>query len=241
MRISDHAALLNIPFGNGGALHPALLWDDTELILVDAGFPGQYPLFQKAIEEEGFSMDRITRLLLTHEDMDHIGCARDILAENPSISIMAHRIEAPHINGELLPSKLLLQQERMDTLSPEEEEKLQERMALYHAHTVPIMELLTDGQVLSYCGGIRILHTPGHTPGHICLYLEGSHALITGDALNIKKDALAGPASEHTLDMELALASLHPLLDLPIQKVLSYHGGYWEGDFQDGLRALLAK
>lgn len=31
---------------------------------------------------------------------------------------------------------------------------------------------IKDGKELSYCGGANIIHTPGHTPGHICLYLK---------------------------------------------------------------------
>ncbi len=42
---------------------------------------------------------------------------------------------------------------------------------------------LADGQRLDLAGGVRVIFTPGHTPGHIALYLERSRTLIAGDAL----------------------------------------------------------
>ena len=44
-------------------------------------------------------------------------------------------------------------------------------------------EELTDGQVVPFAGGIRVVHTPGHSPGHASYLLEESGVLITGDAI----------------------------------------------------------
>ena len=49
--------------------------------------------------------------------------------------------------------------------------------------SVPVVEELVDGQVLDVAGGLRVLHTPGHTPGHVSLLHEASGVLITGDAI----------------------------------------------------------
>ncbi len=42
---------------------------------------------------------------------------------------------------------------------------------------------LTDGEVLPVSGGLRVVHTPGHSPGHVSLLVEPTGTLITGDAL----------------------------------------------------------
>lgn len=42
---------------------------------------------------------------------------------------------------------------------------------------------LCDGEVIPVCGGIRVVHTPGHTPGHVSLLHQRSGVLITGDAV----------------------------------------------------------
>ena len=52
---------------------------------------------------------------------------------------------------------------------------------------------VADEEVLPYCGGITVIFTPGHTPGHICLYLNQSKILIAGDALVAVHGELRGP------------------------------------------------
>ena len=42
---------------------------------------------------------------------------------------------------------------------------------------------LADGELLDIAGGLRVLHTPGHSPGHVSLLHEPSGVLITGDAI----------------------------------------------------------
>lgn len=68
----------------------------------------------------------------------------------------------------------------------------------------------------------------GHTLGHICLYLNQSKTLITGDALNVAEGQLLGPNPQHTYDMKLALLSLKKLTQYDIATVISYHGGLYK-------------
>ncbi|MHB8917725.1 MAG: MBL fold metallo-hydrolase [Desulfocucumaceae bacterium] len=51
---------------------------------------------------------------------------------------------------------------------------------------------VADEEELPYCGGITVIHTPGHTPGHICLYHKQSRTLIAGDALFAEGGLRAG-------------------------------------------------
>ena len=90
---------------------------------------------------------------------------------------------------------------------------------------VKVDETLKDGMELPYCGGINIIHTPGHTPGHICLYLNRSKILVAGDQLHIDNGELVGPDPMHTPDMKKATDSLKKLLRFDIEQVISYHGG----------------
>ncbi|MCK9911855.1 hypothetical protein MXD81_22055, partial [Microbacteriaceae bacterium K1510] len=61
--------------------------------------------------------------------------------------------------------------------------------------------VLTDGEELPYCGGIRVIFTPGHTPGHISLYLQQSKTLVAADAMIVWDGVLRGPVQQTTLDM----------------------------------------
>ena len=56
---------------------------------------------------------------------------------------------------------------------------------------------------------LEVIHTPGHTPGHISILTEG--LLIAGDAVNVEEDGFAGPRERFTPDMEEATKSVHKL------------------------------
>lgn len=48
----------------------------------------------------------------------------------------------------------------------------------------PLGDFLADGDVVDFSGSpVRVLHTPGHTPGGVCFYFEGEKALFSGDSL----------------------------------------------------------
>jgi glyoxylase-like metal-dependent hydrolase (beta-lactamase superfamily II) len=105
----------------------------------------------------------------------------------------------------------------------------------------PVDTTVGDGQELPCCGGIVVIHTPGHTPGHICLYLKQNKVLIAGDALNIVDGSLAGPNPQFSKDMDSAKASLKKLTGYHILTVVSYHGGAYSenvnlriGELADG-------
>jgi glyoxylase-like metal-dependent hydrolase (beta-lactamase superfamily II) len=74
------------------------------------------------------------------------------------------------------------------------------------------------------------VHTPGHTPGHLALFLERSGILITGDAINVVEGKLTGANPLHTHDAKAAVASLAKLSRFDVRGAISYHGGYLAGD-----------
>jgi len=53
---------------------------------------------------------------------------------------------------------------------PEMKSVFQSQKLDYLEFTVNVDKTLEDGEELPFCGGITVIHTPGHTPGHICLY-----------------------------------------------------------------------
>lgn len=97
-----------------------------------------------------------------------------------------------------------------------------------HAQTAsrmraPVGRLVEDGEVLSL-GGVRLeaIHTPGHAPGHLCLYERTSQTLIAGDMVAGTGTILVEPSEG---DMSLYLASLERLRDLGARFALPAHGG----------------
>jgi glyoxylase-like metal-dependent hydrolase (beta-lactamase superfamily II) len=82
------------------------------------------------------------------------------------------------------------------------------RILFQNPPKVKVDQTVDDGQELPYCGGIRVIFTPGHTPGHISLYLKQSKTLVAGDAMICLDGSLRGPVQQTTLDMNTALRSL---------------------------------
>ena len=96
MRIKNNVEILEFN-SERGSLYPVLTWDDSELVLIDTALPGQTELLREAISRAGFALEKITKVVLTHQDMDHIGSAK-VLA-GLGAEIFAHEQEAPYISG----------------------------------------------------------------------------------------------------------------------------------------------
>ncbi len=97
-----------------------------------------------------------------------------------------------------------------------------------------------DGEELPYGGGTVVIHTPGHTPGHLCLYVKQAKVLIAGDALNVEEGRLIGPRPQHTADIDAARRSLKKLAEYDIETVICYHGGMYRGEPNQRIAALAA-
>ncbi|WP_162176566.1 MBL fold metallo-hydrolase [Deinococcus frigens] len=88
--------------------------------------------------------------------------------------------------------------------------------------------------------------TPGHTPGHLSLYLERMRTLITGDVLVsdavLVADAgqLHGPRAQMTPDMAAAGQSVNRMAELDVQAIVTYHGGVVREDANGQLKQVAA-
>ena len=80
---------------------------------------------------------------------------------------------------------------------------------------------------MPWCGVCRVIATPGHTPGHISLFVEKDSIVITGDAFVLEdgRPVIANP--QFTLDMTEAESSLNKLLSLNAKAYYCYHGGVY--------------
>jgi glyoxylase-like metal-dependent hydrolase (beta-lactamase superfamily II) len=72
--------------------------------------------------------------------------------------------------------------------------------------------------------GLRVIATPGHTPGHVCVFDPAGSLLILGDAMNNTDNKLAGPNPQYTADMAQAHQSVKKLAKLTFQRALFGHG-----------------
>lgn len=73
MEISKGIAMLQLDF-EGNIIHPVLIWDEEMAVLIDTGFPGQYDDLCIELEKVGVPISQLKAVILTHQDVDHIGC-----------------------------------------------------------------------------------------------------------------------------------------------------------------------
>ncbi len=246
MQIAPGVEMLELPamLMNGpGMLYPTLLWEGPDVVLVDAGLPGMAPQFLKAMDQAKVSPERLTRIIITHHDLDHIGSLGELQRAVPQrIEILAHAEEVPYIQGEQRPIKMTPEmmtqmEQQMKNLPEEQRQAMRAMLESVKGQKLKVDRTLDDGAILPYCGGIQIIHTPGHTPGHICLYLQASKTLIAGDALFVEGGNLAPAPAFINADSSMALASLKKLAHCDISNVIAYHGGL----FQDNANRRLAE
>ncbi|PEY63297.1 MBL fold metallo-hydrolase [Bacillus thuringiensis] len=199
-------------------IHPILLWDDEMAVLIDTGFPGQIEDIQVKMEKVGLSFDKLKVVILTHQDIDHIGSLPELLQRcGSNIKVYAHELDKPYIEGDLP----LLKDGNVE-----------------NPPKGKVSDTVIDGQELPYCGGILILHTPGHTPGHISLYLKRSKILIARDSMYSVNGMLGGIHAPTTINIKEAKQSLKKYLNLHIESIVCYHGGLSKGNINVQLQNL---
>lgn len=202
-------------------MNPILILDEENLILIDTGLPEQLGKIAKEVSKAGVSIKDINKIILTHQDLDHIGNLASIIKNTENyIEVLAHIDEKPYIQGDK--SQIKMTPEKLNAMSEEERNS---RIDMFNKAKANVTKTIEDGEILDYCGVIDVIHTPGHTPGHACFYLRKYKTLVAGDAMNVMDGKLVGPNPTFTLDMKQAIESLKKLLNYDIKTVICYHGG----------------
>lgn len=76
MLIDQGLHMLNISaamMGRIETIHPTFLRDHQNQVLIDTGYPGQSPLIQEQLSNIGISVQDVSKIIITHQDLDHIG------------------------------------------------------------------------------------------------------------------------------------------------------------------------
>lgn len=218
------------PFG-GTAQHlfPVVLFGKNEVVLVDCGYPGSICMIEEQLRAHDIEPSALTKLLLTHQDDDHMGAAAELKAHYPGIQILASDAEAPYISGAL--KNLRLQQgEALQAQLPEDQRPFGEQFCTrYRGLTpVPVDIPLHDGDSFDWGGGCEIIATPGHMPGHISIRSLDNESMIPGDAAALEGEELVIANPGFCLDRKAAQNSLEKLLQFQCRRYICYHGGVLE-------------
>jgi len=248
MLIDQGVAMLAISapiMGRTDTVHPVLLWDNHDVVLVDTGFPGQITQLRNEIDSYRVDSDRLNRIIITHQDIDHIGNLQNLAEGSTSrIEVSTHSLEKPYVQGD---KRLLRFTDEaiasLDLLPDHVPESFKKglKALMLNPPRAAVDLVIAGGDRLPWCGGIVVIDTHGHTPGHISLYHEPSRTLIAGDALVVKDGQLWGADPGTTFDHAAAQASISKLCAFDIESVLCYHGGLYRNNVNKRLVELAAE
>jgi glyoxylase-like metal-dependent hydrolase (beta-lactamase superfamily II) len=196
-----------------------LLVSSEGLTLVDCGVAGEAGKIASQITKAGYAITDLHQVIITHAHNDHTGNLGEIIRLSGA-KVLAHQDEVPYLarTTKMLPGSRLqsflfwLSAKLMPGPSP-----------------VAVDIALEDGEIVPGTGGFMAVHTPGHTPGSLCLYHPERHILICGDAI-INKHPLTGKKglreSEVTFSVNPAQMweSIRKLAGLEVDVLLSGHG-----------------
>ena len=101
-------------------LYPGVLVGPEDAVLGDCGYPGCSAALEEALIKAGVWPEQLTKLLLTHQDDDHMGAAFELVQKYPQIQIAASRTERPYLTGEKKNLRLA-QAEQLQEHLPEEQ------------------------------------------------------------------------------------------------------------------------
>jgi len=196
-------------------------------VLIDTGMPYSATRIMGAVENRYGAGAKPTAIVLTHGHFDHAGSALS-LAEEWNVPVYAHRLEMPFLTGK---SDYPPQDPTVGGAIAQ--------MSRFFPHggydlKTHVYALPESGEIAEMRGW-QLLHTPGHTAGHVSLWRESDRTLLAGDALTTmnldswtaqmtEKKEFCGPPKPFTTDWQAARRSVELLAELEPRVVAAGHG-----------------
>lgn len=151
--------------------------EDNGLTVIDTGYKSSTDKIFVALQKAGKDPASIKQVILTHCHPDHVGSAAEIKTRL-AVPIYAHVADAALIEQGIGGREPKL-------LSPGLLNWIVFQLFIKGNNgsidAVSIDEKLQDGDTIPIAGGIQVIHTPGHSAGHIVLLLKNEGLLIAGD------------------------------------------------------------
>ncbi len=155
----------------------AFIIEDKGLTLVDTGYKFNMEKIFKSVSRAGKNPADIKQIILTHCHPDHAGSAAAI-SRALNIPVLAHMDEAPLIEEGRAGRDVM---HRSPGFVNWAVYNLFIKNSPEHNEAVNVEERLADNDVLPVAGGLQVIHTPGHSAGHIALLLKDEGVLIAAD------------------------------------------------------------
>ena len=198
-------------------------------LLIDTGFR-QAPCreaMDRQLKEIGADLDR-TDIFLTHLHSDHAGLAPELV--RPGCRIYISAVDLPGLEDAMSPERWrrLYREYQRSGFAPEETAQLWHgnpaQNAVADRWDPGLYTPLEDGAELT-CGDhrLRCILTPGHTPGHLCLYEPERRWLFCGDHILFHITPNICRWSGVTDSLGDYLKSLERVKGLPVEQLLPAH------------------
>ena len=219
----------------GGHVHAFLLDDGTELTLIDTLFDTDAGRIIDRIGSLGRSAVDLKHIVLTHAHRSHLGGLATLKGWSDA-TVYSHAWEADIIAGE----------RTAQPVTPVPMRPLGTYWRVYYLQLgaalgrgkhppCPVDATLEDGDTV---GPVRVLHTPGHTPGHLAFWWPDRKVLFAGDAIATYPVFDAGWYA-FTLNPTRHRDSLHRMADLDMEVLAVGHGDPITGGAAERLRSLI--
>lgn len=178
--------------------HALLDSEKREVVLIDGGLcRGAVARIESALRGLGFTLGDVVAVLLSHGHLDHTFNIARLRAATGAV-VYAHPADAPFIAGAAPRAGF----SRWGGVI----EAMGRHCLRYQPPTID--RWMRDGDELPFWGGLRVVHLPGHTPGHCGFYSESRRLLIAGDLFANFLGMAQIPPRMFTVDRKLACQSI---------------------------------
>lgn len=179
---------------------------EAEVSLIDCGYAGSGPRIARAITAHGRGPAELRRVVITHGHPDHAGSAREL--GRAGADILIHPADGENLRRTWCDVVARPSRGRVfSAMTPE----------------VPAFVPIEDGDVLPMLGGLRVIHTPGHTPGSVCLYGARDRILFVGDTLQRRFGRVSFASGLYSDDLAAARRAVKRLADLDVKTLVFSH------------------
>lgn len=228
MKIKENIYILELPNINPQSkdfVYPTVIKDGNNLTLIDTGYPGQIEYIKSELVKDGLDINNIKTIILTHHDIDHMGNVKSILNLVPDIEVITFEDEADYINGSKTASKVEVMEKSLDKMYERGKQFYNMFKSFFENNKVKVNKTVKDGDIINKGESMKVIATPGHTPGHMCLYIDKYKLLIAGDLLVLNDGNITTTSKDLNYDNDMYLQSVNKIKSLELEMIVCFHGG----------------
>lgn len=207
-------------------VHQYLLTENESAILIDSGMKDTpNNVISPALKEIGVTFDQLKTVIISHADVDHFSGLENLKKLAKHSTVIAHKLDAPWIEStEKILEERYFAYEILGVSHDEETKQW-----FIDSTQGSLIDIHINGDEVLHLGSDRyidIIHTPGHSPGHLSIYDRNNRAAIVIDAILWKglydtNGKIISPPPYYSVSSYLE--SIEKILSLDVDVLLTGH------------------